>query len=214
MVLLLVTGFFFAIAYSNEFFIQITKLASVSSKIYRQSYYVSRVQLINRMAAPVVLFSIAYFIDTNSDSQRLKDFIIALLLIKLVFTFSMFRLYTLLTKSIDSKFRLIPEIKDVKLLGLSFLSNTSILFGAMLPLYLSEVFEGYRATIMQSGTLLNAVGTLVGVFWVDRMLSDYSESYQGSGEENSKVLGSIGFVLLFAKLCSLVMALFLALVAF
>jgi hypothetical protein len=190
------TSIFFAAAYSNDGLIQLAKLATVEDKIYRQSYILSKLQLINRFAAALLMLSFGYFIDTNDDETSLFILILCILIALGISLLGLIFWSGFLMKKFNSDFHLYFYISSKKTFRVSIIANLFILLGAILPLSLSPFYYDFRATIMQSGVVFNTIGTLINVFWIEKEVADFSEL------KPNFMRKELAFTLLFSRLVS------------
>jgi hypothetical protein len=160
--------------------------------------------LVNRATAALALLAIGYFVDTAMPHENLQSiYAMAAILIAVchlpllsrtpIFAITLLAFQRIYGKTCDPEIiqsaRQAHGIKSRYKLSFAVASVTAVgLLGLLVPSLLASTFPEYRATLMQTGFILNSAATIANVLYIERdiaMTLDGGNSVQINSLYNS-----------------------------
>ena len=164
-----------------EFAVKVT--TSVLGVPNLSTHLVSLSLLFNRLGAAVVLLMVGYFLDTGLDSIKLiGSYVVFCFLLALIYFYAAFyvpRTFFILRGFIQKYYQINvnnaqeyqPRLNIYRpTLDVMIIFLLSI-FGFLLPSVAASFFPNYRATLLQTGFVLNSVATLYSTFRIEKRLA-------------------------------------------
>lgn len=140
--------------------------------------------LLNRATAALALLAIGYFVDTSIPREQLQAIYAAAAILIAVFHIPLLSRRPILAMTLLA-FRQIynkscpPEVvaasrnahaqKSTYKISFAVAIVTAVgLLGLLVPSLLASTFPAYRATLMQTGFILNSAATIINILYVER----------------------------------------------
>lgn len=200
----MVAGFGFWLSYTVDSLAIVTRFSSgISGNFGRYHHFSMVIMLVNRLAVALTMPVLGLLIDMRVNTSSIVIlFLCSLGLLTFTF-FLIFKCRVLVINNITSLVSRMYKFEIVKLFvseshdtELRIRPNIVIvvaiylpLLGFILPAILASHFSEYRATLIQSGFLLNSVGTILHVIFVEKEIGKIIDS--GSVDKIQSMAGEL-----------------------